>query len=182
MIINSRQVDIMFSNAGIISPPNQTVLELDGSQLDRLFAVNVRGMALCVKHAARAMVEKRVRGSIVCTASATASHDVWKITSYAMTKHAVLGVMRSESMQLAVHGIRVNSVSPNVLATPMVCKLLGVSKEKGQEISKQCAWLEGVVLTPKHVADTLLFLVSKDSEFVTRLDLKVVGGFSGDNQ
>lgn len=73
-------------------------------------------------------------------------------------------------------------LTPNVLATPMVCKLLCVSKEKGQEISKQYAWLEGVVLTPKHVADTVLFLVSKDSDFVTGLDLKVDGGFSGDKQ
>ncbi|GLT70916.1 hypothetical protein SLA2020_429660 [Shorea laevis] len=68
------QLDIMFSNAGIISASDQTVLELDFSQYDRLFAVNVRGMALCVKHAARVMVEGRVRGSIVCTGSVAASH------------------------------------------------------------------------------------------------------------
>lgn len=55
MTFSSQQVDIMFSNAGIISPSTQTVLELDISQFDHLFAVNVGGMALCVKHAARVM-------------------------------------------------------------------------------------------------------------------------------
>lgn len=167
----------MFSNAGIGSSLKQTVLELDISLLDRLFAVNVRGMVLCVKHAARAMVERHVRGSIVCTASVAASHGVSTITDYAITKHAVLGVMRSASMQLAAHGIRVNCVSPNMLATPLMCKWLEVSEEKGQEISRQYARLEGVVLTPKHVADAVLFLVSNDSEFVTGLDLRVDGGF-----
>jgi NAD(P)-dependent dehydrogenase (short-subunit alcohol dehydrogenase family) len=74
ILLNSlNRVDILFSNAGIISPTSQTLLELDMSQLDQLFSVNVRGMALCVKHAARAMVEGGVRGSIVCTWSVASS-------------------------------------------------------------------------------------------------------------
>ncbi|KAK2451436.1 (-)-isopiperitenol/(-)-carveol dehydrogenase, mitochondrial [Trifolium repens] len=113
------QVDIMFSNAGIISPTSQTLMELDMSQLDQLFSVNVRGMALCVKHAARAMVEGHVRGSIVCTGSVSSSQGGATSTDYTMSKHAVLGLMRAASVQLATHGIRVNSVSPNGLATPL---------------------------------------------------------------
>ncbi|XP_027356275.1 (-)-isopiperitenol/(-)-carveol dehydrogenase, mitochondrial-like [Abrus precatorius] len=172
------QVDIMFSNAGIISPSDQTVTQLDISQLDRLFAVNARGMAACVKHAARAMVERRVRGSIVCTASVGGSHGGPRLTDYIMSKHAVLGLMRSASVQLAEHGIRVNCVSPNGLATPMTSKILGMSEEKVQEVYAQYARLQGVVLTPKHVADAVLFLVSDDSAFVTGLDLRVDGGFA----
>ncbi|WJX25565.1 hypothetical protein P8452_14593 [Trifolium repens] len=172
------QVDIMFSNAGIISPTSQTLMELDMSQLDRLFSVNVRGMALCVKHAARAMVEGHVRGSIVCTCSVSSSQGGATSTDYTMSKHAVLGLMRAASVQLATHGIRVNSVSPNGLATPLSCKSLGMSEEKAQEIYKKFARLEGVVLTPKHVADAVLFLVSNEAEFITGLDLRVDGGFA----
>ncbi|KAL5080611.1 hypothetical protein RYX36_009032 [Vicia faba] len=171
------QIDIMFSNAGIINSSDQTVVELDMSKLDRLFAVNVGGMALCVKHAARAMVEQRVRGSIVCTGSAGGSHGGSRSTDYIMSKHAVLGLMRAASVQLATHGIRVNSVSPNGLATPLTCKLLGMSQENAQEAYKNLARLEGVVLTPKHVADAVLFLVSNEAEFITGLDLRVDGGF-----
>jgi len=47
----------MFSNVGIASPSDQTILKLDISQADHVFAVNIRGTALCVKHVARAMVE-----------------------------------------------------------------------------------------------------------------------------
>ena len=173
------QVDIMFSNAGIISPSKQTVAELHMSELDRLFTVNVRGMAACVKHAARAMVEGRVRGSIVCTGSVCGSHGGLKGTDYIMSKHAVLGLMRSASMQLAEHGIRVNCVSPNGLATPLTCKLRGTSEEETREGYRKYARLQGVVLTPKQVAQAVLFLASDDSSaFVTGLDLRVDGGFS----
>lgn len=170
------QVDIMLSNAGIASSSKQSVHELDMSQLDTLFAVNVRGMAACVKHAARAMMERRVKGSIVCTASVAGSHGGLRGTDYSMSKHAVLGLMRSASVQLAEHGIRVNSVSPNGLATPLTCKWLGMSEEEVQEVYSKYARLQGVVLTPKHVADAVLFLVSDDSAFVTGLDLRVDGG------
>ena len=148
------------------------------SQFDRLFSVNTRSMALCVKHAARAMVERRVRGSIVCTASVVGSHGVSRATDYAMSKHAVVGLMRAASMQLAVHGIRVNCVSPNGLATPLTCKLPWMSEEKVQEDYGQFARLKGVVLTPKHVANAVLFLASSDSEFVTGHDLHVDGSFT----
>lgn len=175
---NYGQLDVMFSNAGILSPSPQTVLELDLSQFDRLFAINARGMAACVKHAARAMVEKQVRGSIVCTASVGGSYGGASTTDYLMSKHAVLGLMRGASVQLAEHGIRVNSVSPNGLATPLTCKKLGVSMEEAQEVYGQYARLKGVVLTPKHVADAVLFLASHESEFVTGHDLRVDGGFA----
>ncbi|KAJ1379601.1 Short-chain dehydrogenase/reductase SDR [Sesbania bispinosa] len=144
------QLDIMFSNAGILSPSDQTVLDLDFSEFDRLFAVNVRGMAVCVKHAARAMVKGH---------------------------HAVLGLVRSASVQLGEHGIRVNCVSPSGLATPLTRAANGMETQELQKCYAQKANLKGVFLTPKHVADAVLFLASGDSGFVTGHDLAVDGGF-----
>lgn len=111
------------------------------SQLDRLFTVNVRGMAACVKHAARAMVEWRVRGRIVCTGSSGGSRGDPIAIDYITTKHAVLGLMRSTSMQLAEHGIRVNWVSPNGLSKPLTCKLGGMNEEEAREDCRN--WWEG---------------------------------------
>ncbi|KAJ1421738.1 Short-chain dehydrogenase/reductase SDR [Sesbania bispinosa] len=173
------QLNIMFSNAGVAGPSDQTVLNLDLSQFDRLFAVNARGMAACVKHAARAMVEGRVRGSIVCTASVAASHGRPKHTDYVMSKHAVVGLMRSASVQLGAHGIRVNCVSPNGLATPLSCGALGKEEHEVRQHYAQIARLKGVVLTTKHIAEAVLFLASDDSEFVTGHDLLVDGGYCG---
>ncbi|XP_040987977.1 (+)-cis,trans-nepetalactol synthase NEPS2-like [Juglans microcarpa x Juglans regia] len=169
------QLDIMFSNAGILSSSEQSVLELDILRFDRLFAVNVRGMALCVKHAARAMVEGGVRGSIICTGSVAASHGAKARTDYCMTKHAVLGLVRSASLQVGEHGIRVNSISPNGLATPLTCRMQGKSVEEVEKVYEPFARLKGVSLKVEHVADAVLFLAC--NEFVSGHDLVVDGVF-----
>ncbi|XP_015882549.3 (+)-cis,trans-nepetalactol synthase NEPS1-like [Ziziphus jujuba] len=172
------QLDVMFSNAGILSNSDQTVLDLDFSAFDRLFAINVRGMALCVKHAARAMVEGRVRGSIVCTGSVAASHGGRRRTDYVMSKHAVLGLVRSASLQLGAYAIRVNCVSPNALATPLTCRSLGMEVEEVQKHYESLAHLKGVTLEPRHVANVVLFLACDESEFITGVDLGVDGGYA----
>ncbi|RDX78948.1 hypothetical protein CR513_40694, partial [Mucuna pruriens] len=173
------QLDVMFSNAGILSPSDQTILDLNLSQFDRLITVNARGMAACVKHAARSMVERGVKGSIVCTASVAASYGGLRRTDYVMSKHAVKGLVRAASAQLGVHGIRVNCVSPSGLVTPLT--RVAYATMETQELEKhyvQSSRLKGVVLTPKHVADAVLFLASGDSEFVNGHDLLVDGGFA----
>ncbi|KAI9117215.1 hypothetical protein K1719_011381 [Acacia pycnantha] len=171
-------LDVMFSNAGIIGPSDQTILDLNVSEMDTLFKVNVRGMAACVKHAARVMVEKSVRGSIVCPASVAGSMGGTKGTDYSMSKHAVGGLMRAASVQLAARGIRVNSVSPNGLVSPLSSKKFGMSDDDLRVCYRKYVRLEGVDLTPKHVADAVLFLASSDSEFITGHDLKVDGIFT----
>ncbi|XVF50189.1 hypothetical protein PTKIN_Ptkin04bG0076100 [Pterospermum kingtungense] len=173
------QLDIMFSNAGIISNSTQTVLELDLEVFDRLFTVNVRGMAACVKHAARAMVELGIRGSIICTASTCGSCGGDTDTDYYMSKHAVVGLVRSASKQLGVHGIRVNSVSPFAVGTPFLCRYLGKEVEEAEKFFEPQTNLKGVVLKAKNVADAVLFLASEDSELVTGHDLVVDAGFLG---
>ena len=119
----------MFSKAGVTSPSDQRVLDLDLSAYDKLFAVNAWGMAACVNHAERAMVEGGVRGSVVCTASVGATMGSEMFTDYVMSKHAVLGLARSASLQLGKHGIRVNAVSPGPTMTPMLRKVLGEGPE-----------------------------------------------------
>ncbi|KAL4363792.1 hypothetical protein GQ457_04G036710 [Hibiscus cannabinus] len=173
------RLDIMFSNAGIFSNSAQTVLELDFAEFNRLFSVNVRGMATCVKHAARAMVEQNVRGSIVCTASTCGSSGGERDTDYFMSKHAVIGLVRSASKQLGAHGIRVNCVSPFVVGTPLLYRYLGkeAAEAEAEQLFESYTSLKGAVLKAKHVADAVVFLASQDSEFVTGHDLVVDGGF-----
>ncbi|CAL9031204.1 unnamed protein product [Prunus brigantina] len=175
------RLDIMFSNAGIGSASQQTVLDFDLASYDKLMAVNVRGMAACVKHAAREMVERRVRGSIVCTASISASMGGSIFTDYTMSKHAVLGLVRSASVQLGAYGVRVNSVSPGPVATPLLCTLF---KVEGAELEKMLesqmvlkAPVAGKMMSVESVADCVVFLASDEAEFVTGHNLVVDGGF-----
>lgn len=172
------QLDIMFSNAGIVSNSNQDVLSLDMSQLDRVFAVNVRGMAACVKHAGRAMVDNRVKGKIVCTASVAGKTGGKKRTDYFMSKHAVVALVKSASKQLGEFGIRVNCVSPYAIATPLMTKLYNKGEEEVEKIYQPFTSLKDEALKAKDIANAVLFLVSDDSAFVTGHDLIVDGGFS----
>ncbi|XP_062093148.1 (-)-isopiperitenol/(-)-carveol dehydrogenase, mitochondrial-like [Humulus lupulus] len=171
------RLDIMFCNAGICSRPPQTVLELDLSTFDRVLAVNTRGVATCVKHAARVMMEQHVRGSIVCMGSAVAIRGRRRFTDYCMSKHAVLGLVRSASLQLGEHGIRVNCVSPSALATPLSCVASRMEAEELERENETFSSLKGVVLKTRHVADAVLFLASDESEFITGHNLEVDGGF-----
>lgn len=173
------QLDIMFSNAGTIGNSHQKVLDLDLSEFDRVIRVNARGMAACVKHAARAMVKQRVRGSIVCTGSIAASRGgPWR-TDYTMSKHAVLGLVRSASRQLGEYGIRVNSISPSAVITPLVCNAEAETSMEVLQRYGQLTSLKGITLTVKHLAEAALFLASDDSAFVSGHDLGVDGGLIG---
>ncbi|XP_050378546.1 (-)-isopiperitenol/(-)-carveol dehydrogenase, mitochondrial-like [Argentina anserina] len=170
------QLDVMYSNAGINGASAQMVLELDLSEYDKVMAVNARGMAACVKHAARAMVEKGVKGSIVCTASFVADCGTESLTDYTMSKHAVLGLVRSASVQLAPRCVRVNCVSPGMVATPLACNILKISAEELGETMTAVYAERDEPLTAKHVADAGVFLASEDSAFVTGHNLVVDGG------
>ncbi|KVH98882.1 (-)-isopiperitenol/(-)-carveol dehydrogenase, mitochondrial-like [Cynara cardunculus var. scolymus] len=169
------RLDIMFSNAGKVSSSDQTVLDLDLPQFDSLFAVNCRGTAVCVKHAARAMVEKSVRGCIICTASVAASRGGSMRTDYVMAKHAVVGLVRSASKQLGVHGIRVNCVSPSAVVTGLSKRTTEETK-KTMKVYEALTSLKGIELTVRRVAEAVLFLASDDSSFITGHDLAVDGG------
>uniref|UniRef100_A0A6M2F953 Uncharacterized protein n=1 Tax=Populus davidiana TaxID=266767 RepID=A0A6M2F953_9ROSI len=171
------QLDIVFCNAGIMSFGKQTVLDFDLDSYDKLFVINVRGVAACLKHAARAMVEGGMKGSIICTASTLASLAMDMHTDYIMSKSGVLALMKCASYQLSEHGIRVNCVSPGPVATPLACKKMNMGVEEAEKAFEPHYCLKGV-LKAKHVADAVLFLASEDSEFVTGHNLVVDGGYN----
>ncbi|WOH13230.1 hypothetical protein DCAR_0832739 [Daucus carota subsp. sativus] len=143
-------LDIMFSNAGAS---------------EKLFAINTRGMAACVKHSARAMVEGRVKGGcIVCTGSLIGSVGMEEFIDYVMSKHAVLGLVRCASKGLGEYGIRVNCVSP------------GGWKEC-EKFFEGIMGLKGLgAMKAKDVANAVLFLACPDSQFITGQNLIVDGG------
>uniref|UniRef100_A0A5B6ZM17 Uncharacterized protein n=1 Tax=Davidia involucrata TaxID=16924 RepID=A0A5B6ZM17_DAVIN len=172
------RLDIMFSNAGIFNASDQSILDLDFSAFDHLFAVNVRGMAACVKHAALAMVAGGVRGSIVCTASVMATVATPNHADYIMSKQAVLGLVRSASARVGAYGIRVNCVSPGAVATPLACNAFKMDAVEFEKTSEPMTSLKGIVLKTNHVADAVVFLGCDESEFITGHNLAVDGGFN----
>ncbi|XP_059311139.1 short-chain dehydrogenase reductase 3b-like [Lycium ferocissimum] len=170
-------LDIMFSNAGTLGAPG-SILGMDMKVFDRTMTVNARGSALAVKHAARVMVAKKVRGSIICTASIEAILAGEAPLTYVASKHAILGVVKAAARELGQHGIRVNCVSPYGIATPMVCKMYGCDAAPLEASISGYANLKGVTLNTKHIAEAALFLASDESVYVSAHNLAVDGGLS----
>ena len=98
-------LDIMFSNAGIVGGMSSSILKFDVDEFDNTMAINVRGSATTIKYAARVMLERKIRGSIICTASVAgfsagcAGHD------YTTSKHGLIGLVRSTCSELGAYGI-----------------------------------------------------------------------------
>ncbi|KAH0730984.1 hypothetical protein KY289_002172 [Solanum tuberosum] len=140
-------LDIMFSNVGTLN--FCSVLDMDVMAFDETMAINVRGSALAVKHAARFMVDNKIRGSIICNASLEGGH-----------------------------GIRVNGVSPYGIATPLVCKAYGLDAGPLEAAIYGNGNLKGVRLSTMHVAQSALFFESDESAYTSSQNLAVDGGLS----
>lgn len=171
-------LDIMFSNAGIEGGMSSSILEFDLNEFDNTMAINVRGSLAAIKHAARFMVERKIRGSIICTASVAASVAGYRGHDYVSSKHGLLGLVRSTCGELGAYGIRVNSISPNGVATPLACRALNMEMSEVEANMKDSANLKGITLKATHIAEAALFLASEESAYISGHNLVVDGGFS----
>ncbi|KAJ8619313.1 hypothetical protein MRB53_027842 [Persea americana] len=170
-------LDIMFSNAGIVGSLTG-ILKLDLGDLDNTMAINVRGVAATVKHAAGAMVARQIRGSIICTASVAACIGGSGPHAYTISKHALVGLVRSTASELGKHGIRVNCISPFGVATPLTCQLGNLDPSEVEANCCAMSNLKGTVLKPQNVAEAALFLASDESSFISGHNLVVDGGLT----
>ncbi|GMH00308.1 hypothetical protein Nepgr_002147 [Nepenthes gracilis] len=170
-------LDILFSNAGILGPWT-SILDLDLEVFDNTMAINVRGVAATIKHAARAMVAKKTRGSIICTTSVAACLGGYGPHPYTTSKHALVGLVRSACKELGTHGIRINSVSPFGVATPLACGPFNWEPSVVEAETCARANLKGIVLKARHIAEAALFLASDESAYISGHNLVVDGGVS----
>ena len=113
-IAGADALDIVVANAGIV-PPWVRTADIELQDWRRAFAVNVDGVMLTVKHAARAMA--RNGGSIILMASLNGRRAHGRQAAYTATKHAVIGLTRAAALDLGRDGIRVNALAPGPIAT-----------------------------------------------------------------
>jgi NAD(P)-dependent dehydrogenase (short-subunit alcohol dehydrogenase family) len=143
---------------------------------DEVLDVNVRAMFLTVKHAVPLM-RLGGGGAIVNVASAQATASQRNVVAYTASKGAIVAMTRAMAVDYAPEGIRVNSLSPGSVDTPM---LRQSAREAGEEDTVIAQWGAnhplGRVGTPAEVADAILFLASPLSGFVTGTELRVDGG------
>jgi len=175
-------LDVLFNNAGV-SDRMQTVDEIDVEQWDWIFALVARAPALAMKHAQPLMAE-RGGGSIINTASVAALGAGYAPLGYSAAKAAVLQLTRSAAAKLAAQGIRVNAISPGLIATSIFGASLGLSPEIADQITAAVATHGGKAQPigragqPEDVAEAALYFASDASRFVTGANLVVDGGLT----
>lgn len=157
--------------------------DVDLDLWDRINKVNVMGTLVAIRSCREAIVEQR--GSIVTVASVTAGGARWAQSAYAVSKAAVSHLTKQVALELAPHRVRVNSLLPGVTNTPMIAQAAetdgpGVmeAKVKGSLEQFRPGIPLGRLAEPEEQAAAVAFLLSKDSSFITGIDLYVDGGVS----
>jgi NAD(P)-dependent dehydrogenase (short-subunit alcohol dehydrogenase family) len=176
------RVDCLVNNAGIPSPM-VSIAEIDVPTIDRLMAVNVRGVLLGIKHVAPIMIAQKA-GSIVSISSMAGLRGGLSGHIYSATKGAVLALTRSAGAELGEKGIRVNSISPGAIVTGIFAKNAGVEGAKADQLTDMLkvgfAALQPIPRAglPDDIARAAVYLASDGSSFVNGHDIVVDGGHS----
>ncbi len=174
-------LDAWVNNAGISYM--QHFLDMPIDRVDRTFEINLKGVYVCGQAAARAMVKHGTAGVIVNTASMAGKQGkVPLLADYVASKFGVVGLTQAMAFELAPHGIRVNSVCPGYVATPMQEREIAWEaglRNMAPEAVRQ-AWIDDTPLgrleQPEDVARVVAFLVSEDAAFITGEAIAVNGG------
>ncbi len=169
-------VDVLVNNAAVL--PTGTIHETALDDWDAVFAVNVRGTFLLCREVIPDMLELG-QGSIIHMASVTGILGLPGIAAYSATKGALISLTRAMSTDYAQHGIRVNSVSPGTIDSPMLHDFL--SQQQSPAALRQefdAMHPIGRVGLIDEVASVFVFLASDDASFVTGANYTVDGGLS----
>ncbi|KAN0127486.1 hypothetical protein V8E53_014698 [Lactarius tabidus] len=178
------RLDIMFNNAGIMHPADDHALNTEEKIWDLTMQINLKGVWWGCKYAILAMRDNpkdetkglHTGGSIINTASFVAS--VGAATpqlAYTASKGAVLAMSRELAMIHAREGIRVNTVSPGPLKTPLLMDFLDTPEKRDRRLVHLPMGRFGEAV---EIAKAALFLASDESSYMTGTDLKVDGGLT----
>jgi NAD(P)-dependent dehydrogenase (short-subunit alcohol dehydrogenase family) len=170
-------LDVLVNNAGGNFP--EPFVEVSEAHLDHLLDLNVRAQFVVAQAAVRCMLalpDRKARGASIVNMSSQMGHvGAPGRTVYCMTKHAIEGLTKAMAVELAPQGIRVNTVAPTFVETPMTAHMFA-RPEFGKWVLDRIPM--GRVGTPEEVAAAVVWLASPAAALVTGTSLKVDGGWT----
>ena len=170
------RIDVAFNNAGVIEPV-AWLHDTPEDSWDRVIAVNLKGVWLCMRAQLRHMFARR-DGVIVNTSSAAGLVGAPGTSPYTTAKHGVIGLTRTAALEYATHGIRVNAVAPGTVETPMMDEFSRQRDDPFADAPVRHGHPNGRLARPEEIADAVLFLASERSTFATGSTLVVDGGYT----
>jgi NAD(P)-dependent dehydrogenase (short-subunit alcohol dehydrogenase family) len=169
------RLDCAHNNAGIIGKSLHTADDTE-ENFDRIIAVDLKGVWLCMKYEILQMLKQGARGAIVNTASAAGLVGSHGQPAYTAAKHGVIGLTKVAALEYARHDIRVNSVCPGVIDTAMVAEMvIGHPRLRDRLISVEPIRRMG---KPEEIGEAVVWLMSDYASFVTGASLPVDGAMT----
>jgi NAD(P)-dependent dehydrogenase (short-subunit alcohol dehydrogenase family) len=166
------KIDVLFVNAGVAK--YVPLAETSESTFDEQFDINIRGAYFTIQKALPLLNDG---ASIILNTSVVDNRGTPNTRAYAATKAALRSLARTAAAELAGRGIRVNTVAPGPIVTPIWQKM-GISADAGDELAKRI--IQQVPMKrygqPEEVASTVAFLASQDASYITGVEINVDGG------
>lgn len=172
------RLDVMVNNAAI--QIEEELAETTEEQLDRILAVNLKGVFFGCKHAVRAM-RASGGGSIVNIASILALVGDGILAAYCAAKGGVLGITRATAVRYGRDGIRCNAICPGDIDTPLVAAYFATAENPAAlRAEVEAEYPLGRIAQPEEIARGVVFLASDDSSFMSGQPLVLDGGLLAD--
>jgi 3-oxoacyl-[acyl-carrier protein] reductase len=172
-VASCERLDVLAAVAGIMH--SSPVLETRDEDLDRVLNINFKGVLYACQEAARLMLARRTRGSIVTMASGAVDTGGPGLLCYGAAKAAVVQLTKTLATEVGRHGIRVNAVAPGWIRTPMTDRHDSEAQKHTETLMTRMSPL-GRVGEPEDVAQAVLYLASDASSFTTGQILRPNGG------
>jgi meso-butanediol dehydrogenase/(S,S)-butanediol dehydrogenase/diacetyl reductase len=175
------ELNVMFNNAGMNRP--RGFMEIDEENFEQIVRVNTWGVIVCTQEAAKQMIAQGSGGKIINTGSIASRQGFWDFVPYCVAKFGVLAVTQATARGLVEYGITVNAFAPGVVDTPM---WLGLNEDiraiHGQAADADpmrdfaTGTLIGRPASPEELAPFLVYLASRESDYMTGQMYMVDGG------
>jgi NAD(P)-dependent dehydrogenase (short-subunit alcohol dehydrogenase family) len=171
------KLDIIYANAGVSGGGQRPFFELDADDWRAVLDVNLIGVFLAIKHAARVMIPNK-KGSIVCTASVAGIRSGAGGGPYSASKAGVINLTTTAANYLTGTNVRVNAICPGIIETGMTKPIFDHAKQRGTE--GKIGQLNPLKRygVPEEIANMALFLASDEASYVNGQHIAVDGGLT----
>ncbi|YCA41515.1 SDR family oxidoreductase [Bacillus sp. JZ8] len=170
------RLDVAINNAAL-TPDNAPASEFDEEYWNKLISIDLTGTALCMKYELQQMIKQGQGGSIVNISSVSGFRPQPNNIAYVAAKHGVVGMTKVAALENGDKNIRVNSVAPGAIDTPMLRGSLEETGQTEEEFAPQLSLL-GRFGQPREIAQASLWLASDLSSYVTGTTIHVDAGYT----